>query len=278
MKSRSMTRPCLCGLAGPWRLFGFTAREAMGGAPSFDSVSRNLGPRGLPPTFTSGILGAGGSKIQGGRRGPLRVELRHEGRARDRGRLPVVPLRVGERLVDLLERVLVREEPVERPARPVAHEEVERARDDPRIVLDDAHDRLRPPDEQRRLELDLGAAADRADLEVRAPRAEHLDTLWDYLGKADEVTGDVRAGSARPPPHERDALLAVGDLVEVDRVVGAERLRQLEPPREPIDDDHRRRAHVPGDRRRLDPEAAGALDHDAPAEGQARLVEPEDHL
>src|SRR5438132_335695 len=76
MKSRSMTRPCLCGLAGPWRLFGFTAREAMGGAPSFDSVSRNLGPRGLPPTFTSGILGAGGSKIQAGLDGPLRATPR----------------------------------------------------------------------------------------------------------------------------------------------------------------------------------------------------------
>src|SRR5207244_7431076 len=102
---------------------------------------------------------------------------------RDRGRRAAVPLRVGERLVDLLERVLVREEPVERPARPVAHEEVERARDDPRIVLDDAHDRLRPPDEQRRLELDLGAAADRADLEARAPRAAHPDPLWAYLGQ-----------------------------------------------------------------------------------------------
>src|SRR5437899_12439682 len=88
MKSRSMTRPCLCGLAGPWRLFGFTAREAMGGAPSFDSVSRNLGPRGLPPTFTSGILGAGGSKIQGGLDGPLRATPRIDCAGEARARTP----------------------------------------------------------------------------------------------------------------------------------------------------------------------------------------------
>src|SRR5881409_290712 len=202
----------------------------------------------------------------------------YEGRARERRRLPVVPLRDGERLIDLLERVLVREESVEGEAPAVAHEEVERAGDDPRIVLDHAHDLLRPPDEHGRLEFDLGAAADRPDLEVRAARPKHFDPLRDHLRKADEVTGDVRAATARPLPYERDALLAVGDLLEVDRVVGAERPRQLESPRELIDHDHRRRAHVPGDRRRLDPEAAGALDHDAPAEGQARLPEPEDHL
>src|SRR5216117_4111867 len=209
---------------------------------------------------------------------PARGLSGHEGRARDRGRLPVVPLRVGERLIDLFDRVLVREEPVEGEAPAVAHKEVERAGDDPRIVLDHAHDLLRPPDEQRWLELDLRAAADRADLEVRAARAEHLDPLRDDLREADEVADDVRAAASRPRPHERDTLLAVGDLLEVDRVVGAERPRQLEPPRELIDDDHRRGAHVPGDRRRLDPEAAGALDHDAPAEGEARPPEPEDHL
>src|SRR2546429_6218656 len=62
-----MTRPCLCGLAGrPRRLFGFTAREAAGGAPSFRTVLSDLGGSGLPPTFTPTTLLAGVSKIQGG--------------------------------------------------------------------------------------------------------------------------------------------------------------------------------------------------------------------
>src|SRR5207249_6283875 len=86
----------------------------------------------------------------------------------------------------------------------------ERAGDDPGIVLDHAHDLLRPPDEHGRLELDLGAAADRPDFEVRAARPKHFDPLRDHLRKADEVAGDVRAATARPLPYERDALLAVG--------------------------------------------------------------------
>src|SRR5438046_2681269 len=233
---------------------------------------------GPSPGVAIGHGGRHRATTRGEAQDPARGLSGYEGRARERRRLPVVPLRVGERLIDLFARVLVREEPVEGEAPAVAHKEVERAGDDPRIVLDHAHDLLRPPDEQRWLELDLRAAADRADLEVRAARAEHLDPLRDDLREADEVADDVRAAAARPRPHERDTLLAVGDLLEVDRVVGAERPRQLEPPRELIDDDHRRGAHVPGDRRRLDPEAAGALDHDAPAEGEARPPEPEDHL
>src|SRR3989442_4207263 len=68
-----MTRPCLCGLAvRPRRLFGFTAREAVGGAPSFRTVLSDLGGSGLPPTFTPTTLLAGVSKIQGGRSPPPR--------------------------------------------------------------------------------------------------------------------------------------------------------------------------------------------------------------
>src|SRR2546425_9240727 len=66
-----MTRPCLCGLAvRPRRLFGFTAREAVGGAPSFRTVLSDLGGSGLPPTFTPTTLLAGVSNIQGGRSPP----------------------------------------------------------------------------------------------------------------------------------------------------------------------------------------------------------------
>src|SRR5262245_418312 len=93
------------------------------------------------------------------------IMLRNQRRAGDRRRLLVVPLRGRERVVDLLERILVREDPGPRPALAGAHEELERLRDDPRVVLDDADDLLRSPHEQRGLEVHLGAAADRADLE-----------------------------------------------------------------------------------------------------------------
>src|SRR6267378_534631 len=207
-----------------------------------------------------------------------RARLRHERRARDRRRLLRVPLGLRERLVDLLEGVLVGDQPVEGPARAVADEEIERPRYHPRIVLDHADDRLRAPDEQRGLELHLGAPADGADLEVGSAGAEHLDALGDHLRKADEVARDVRADAAGPLADEIHALFAIGDRLEVDRVVGAERLRQLEPPRELIDDDHRRRAHVLGDGHRLDAEAARALDDDAPAEAEPGPVQAVDHL
>src|SRR5438445_4570729 len=68
-----MTRPCLCGLAGrPRRLFGFTAREAAGGAPSFRTVLVDLGGIGLPPTFTRGTSVPRVGRIQGGRSPPPR--------------------------------------------------------------------------------------------------------------------------------------------------------------------------------------------------------------
>src|SRR5215510_12544431 len=198
--------------------------------------------------------------------------------SRDRGRLPRVPLGLGEGLVDLLERIFVRDEPVEREPGSVPHEKVERARDDAGVVLDHTHDLLRSPHEQRGLELDLGAAADCTDLQIGPTRAQHLDPFRDHLGEADEVARDVRAGAARPLADQVDALATVGDLLDVDRVVGAEGARQLEPPGQLVHDDHDGGAHVLGDRGRLDAEPAGALDDDGAPEGEPRAVEAEDHL
>src|SRR5205807_6746274 len=160
-----------------------------------------------------------------------RPPSRNEGRARDGGRVLRVPLGVGKSLVDLLERIFVRDEPVEGPAGPVADEEVERSRNHAGVVLDHAHDLLRAPDQQGRLELDLGATADRADLEIGAARAEHFDPFRDNLRESHEVAADARARATRPLANEVDALAAVGDLFDVERVVGAEGARQLEPPR-----------------------------------------------
>src|SRR5205809_70349 len=199
-------------------------------------------------------------------------------RAHDPGRVLGVPLRLGERLVDLLERIRVRDQAIERPARAVAHEEVERARDHPRVVHDDTDDALGSPHQRRRLQLDLGAAADRADLEIGAALPEHVEALGNHLREADEVAGDVGAGAAGPVADELHAILAFRHLFEVDRVVGAELPCQLESPGDLIDDDHDGGAHVLRDGRGLDAEAAGTLDHDRVAEAQANLVQAEDHL
>src|SRR5439155_641128 len=95
----------------------------------------------------------------------------NERRPRDGGGLAPVPLGVAERGVDLLERILVRDELLERPARPVADQEVERPGNDPGIVHDDPDDLLGAPHELGRLEVDLGAPADGADLQVGAAGA-----------------------------------------------------------------------------------------------------------
>src|SRR5215813_6873187 len=92
----------------------------------------------------------------------------------DLRRLPVVPLGFRERLIDLREWVLVRDETLEGKTSLVANEEIERARNHRGVVHDDAYDLLGTPDERRRLQLDLGPAADRADLEIGAAGPQHL--------------------------------------------------------------------------------------------------------
>src|SRR5882724_5531254 len=210
--------------------------------------------------------------------GPGAAPSGDERGARDAGRVLRVPLGVGERLIDLLERILVRDEPVERPPGPVAHEEIEGPGNDAGVVLDHAHDPLRSPDEERRFKLDLGSATDRPDFQISPSRTQHLDAFGDDLRKPDEIARDVRAHAARQPADEAHALLTVGDLFEVDRVVGAEGARQIEPARQLVDDDDGGRAHVLGDGGRLDPETARALDDDAAAEGEPCPAQAEDHL
>src|SRR5436853_407404 len=64
------------------------------------------GPRASRVHRPSSAGGARATLPGGGSEGAVEApsdELGHEGRARDRGRLPVVPFRVGERLIDLFE-------------------------------------------------------------------------------------------------------------------------------------------------------------------------------
>src|SRR5207247_7727883 len=93
------------------------------------------------PAVAIGHAGRHRATTRGEAQDPARGLSGYEGRARERRRLTVVPLRVGERLIDLFERVLVREEAVEGEAPAVTHEEVERGAGDPRIGRDHAPDR-----------------------------------------------------------------------------------------------------------------------------------------
>src|SRR5262245_66685639 len=77
-----------------------------------------------------------------------------------------VPLRVAEGFVDLLERERVGDQPVEWIAAPAPLQKLERPRDHPGIVHDDADDALGPPDERRGVELHAAPPADAADLQV----------------------------------------------------------------------------------------------------------------
>ena len=89
-----------------------------------------------------------------------------------------------------------------------------------------------------------------------------------------EARRSRRPRRRRAPPgplaHQLHALAPVGHLFDVDRVVGAEGARQLEPPGDLVHHDHRGGAHVLGHRGRLDPEPARALDHHACRRSGAR--------
>src|SRR6516162_5647906 len=133
--------------------------------------------------------------------------LERRSRQLGRRRLPLVPLRLAEGVVDPLEGEGVGDEPVEREAVPGPLQELERARDHPRVVHDDPHDPLRAPDQAGGVELDGPSAADAADLEVRATVTEHLDPLGNDGRKADEVAGHVSAPAGRPLADLPDAGL-----------------------------------------------------------------------
>src|SRR5262245_5664456 len=108
-----------------------TSRSTSRARPRSAAPSRRTGRRSRSPASWS-----------------FSAALRRQRGPGDRGRLLVVPLGGGKRLVDLVERILVREDPRPWPASLRAHEEVERARDHPRVVLDHTDDLLRAPDQQ----------------------------------------------------------------------------------------------------------------------------------
>ena len=70
----------------------------------------------------------------------------------------------------------------------------------------------------------------------------------------------------------------VGELLDVDQLVGAERLGQLEAVVNGVDDDDLPDATLFRDRDRVEPEAAGTLNDDVVVRGRAGLAKAVDHL
>src|SRR5438094_10110136 len=97
----------------------------------------------------------------GALRGPLTSSVRHY---RGAGHVPLVLL--GERAVDLLQRVLVRDDLVPGIFRQRSQHEVERAAQVLGLVVGEADDAAVAEDDPRRIELGLPADVEVADLEI----------------------------------------------------------------------------------------------------------------
>jgi len=188
-----------------------------------------------------------------------------------------LPLRELERLVDLGQREAVRDHLRQRVAVLRPHEEVERGGHYPRVVvhepapLDLIGDDLRRG-ERHRLRHDV------ADVHELAVEADHVEAFDRRRGDAHDLHDDVRAAPVGEVLHARDPLGRRLQLVDVDRIGRATPLRHLQPVRLAVDRDHLRRAARSRDRRRVDAEAAGALDHHDVAELQFGVLEAVEDL
>jgi Helicase conserved C-terminal domain len=129
------------------------------------------------------------------------------------------------------------------------------------------------PDERGGVVAEDVAGGDAADLEVTSPAPQHAQPLGDHVREAHEVGHDVSPEAARELAHGLDPALGTRQVVDAERVVGAEGARQLETVGAAVDGDDGVGAHVAGDGHRVDPEAARSLDDQALAEAQARLLE-----
>src|SRR5499425_3712927 len=94
---------------------------------------------------------------------------------------------LGERAVDLLQRILVRDDTTPRILRQRALHEIERAAQVLGFVVSEPDDAAVAEDDPRRIELGLPSDVDVADLEVRALGSRHAQALVDHAGMADEL-------------------------------------------------------------------------------------------
>ena len=166
--------------------------------------------------------------------------------------------------------------PGQAAARPL--HEVEGAREEARVVLHHRHVVEAAAAGLERVERELEAGHDRADLDVGAARAEHLDALGDDALDAGHVGGVGRAVAVGQLLDGRDALGRAAQCTHVDHVVGAEPAGQLEAAGDAVDGDDLAGAHVPGGRDHVQAEAAGALDDQRVALAEAARLEALDDL
>src|SRR6266566_6761891 len=116
------------------------------------------------------------------------LSVRHDRRAGD-----VALVLLDERLVDLLERELVRDDATPRILVERAPHEVEGAAEMLGLVVGEADDPPVAEDDPRGIELGLPAHVDVADLEVRALGRRHPKALLDHAGVADQLQHHVAA-------------------------------------------------------------------------------------
>src|SRR5437870_5069662 len=119
------------------------------------------------------------------------LSVRHDRRAGD-----MALVLLDERLVDLLERELVRNHPTPRVLVERAPHEVEGAAEVLGLVVREADDPPVAEDDPRRIELGLPAHVDVADLEVGALRRRHAQALLDHAWMADQLQHHVAPQSS----------------------------------------------------------------------------------
>src|SRR5712692_4403438 len=176
-------------------------------------------------------------------RSPARRPLAADevGSADQRGADGLALVGVRERLVDPLEREPVRHDRAEGIAVVRALEELEPAPERPRLVAADAEHAAVLVNEPRGVERDRLVGGAVADDDVAALGARHREPLGECCGMADQLHDDVTA-AARQLADGLRPRIARGEVVHVQRVVGAEGLREREALGDPVEDDDARGA------------------------------------
>lgn len=124
----------------------------------------------------------------------------------------------------------------------------------------------------------LWAGVDVADTHIAAELREHAYALRHNVGTPDKLHHNVGASAIGKHPDLVDAGPLVCVLGDVDRDVCAEPPCQREPVAHRVEHHHEPRPEGFRDRRRIEAEPAGDLDHHGLVERKVRPLEPDDDL
>jgi hypothetical protein len=95
---------------------------------------------------------------------------------------------------------------------------------------------------------------------------------------ADQLGDDIGAPAVRQLEHALHAQVGVRQLLDVDQLVGAEGVRELEALADAVDHDDLARPHLFCDCRGVDAQPTRALDDDVLADLEARELQAADNL